>query len=243
MENYFSKKISTILNDCYEKNKPYISSFLTAAEQELVKIEAKKYPTILLKFDGGMQNAEYRKAIILPYELDISNQITILKISYNKKYLNLTHRVLLGSLMHLGISRDRVGDIMIDDADAYVAVSDSVSDFIINELKSISHQSVSVCKTDQEIILMDKGIDKTIFVASNRLDAIISASYNISREESSFLIDKEMVKVNQKIAIKSFQNLNPCDIISVAHKGRIKILETSGLSRSGRIIIKVKIYR
>lgn len=243
MENYFSKKISTIFNDCYTKDKPYVSSFLTVAEQELVKIEAKKYPTIILKFDGGMLNAEYQKAIILPYEMEMDNEITILKISFNPKYLTLTHRILLGALMHLGISRDRVGDIMISDNCAYVAVSDSISDFVINELTMISHQSVVVTKSNDEIILEDKGLEKTIFVASNRLDAIISGAYNISREDSSLLIDKEMVKVNQKIVIKSFQSLNPCDIISVAHKGRIKIDEISGLSRSGRIIIKVKIYR
>lgn len=243
MDSYLSKKISSILNDCYEKNKPYVTSFLSMSEQEIVKMEIKKYPTLYLKFDGGIKNAEYQKAIITPYEMDLDNGITILKISYNKKYLTLTHRILLGSLMHLGISRDRVGDIMICDDTAYVAVSDSISDYIINELTSISHQRVEISKTDEDIILEDKGIEKTIFVASNRLDAIISASYNISRDDSSLLIDKEMVKVNQKIVIKSFQSLNPCDIISVAHKGRIKITEISGLSRSGRIIIQVKIYR
>lgn len=243
MENFFSKKISSILNDCYEKEKPYVSSFLTISEQEIVVEEAKRFPSLLVKFDGGMENAEYKKAIIMPYEMSVSNQITLLKISFNPKYLTLTHRILLGNLMHLGISRDRVGDIMIESDKAYVAVSDAISDFIINELTTISHQSVLITKTNEEIFLLDKGIEKTIFVASNRLDSIISASYNINREESSLLIDKEMVKVNQKIAIKSFQNLKPCDIISVAHKGRVKILEISGLSRSGRIILKVKIYR
>ena len=243
MENYFNKKISSIFNDCYNKNKPYVTSFLTSSEQEIAMIEAKKYPSLIVRFDGGMLNSEYKKAIILPYEMEIYNEITILKISYNKRYLNLTHRVLLGSLMHLGLSRDRVGDIVINDSCAYVAVSDSIASFIISELKSISHQSVEITKCDDVIELEDKGIEKTIFVASNRLDAIISASYNISREESTMLIDKEMVKVNQKIVIKSFQNLNPCDIISVAHKGRIKFLDIFGLSRSGRIIIKVKIYR
>jgi hypothetical protein len=29
----------------------------------------------------------------------------------------------------------------------------------------------------------------------------------------------------------------------VAHKGRVKILDTSGVSRSGRIILQIKIYR
>ena len=243
MDDFFSKKVSSIFGDCYKKDKPYVFGFLSLAEQEIVMIESKKYPSLIVEFDGGIRNSEYQKAIIKPYEMTVDNEITILKISYNPRYLTLTHRILLGSLMHLGISRDRVGDIVVDDGVAFVAVSDSISDFIINELTTISHQSITINKYYDEVILEDKGIEKTIFVASNRLDSIISAAYNISREDSSLLINKEMVKVNQKIAIKSFQNLNPCDIISVAHKGRIKLLEISGTSRSGRIIIKVKIYR
>ena len=243
MDDFFSKKVASIFNDCYTKDKTYIFPFLSLAEQEIVKIEAKKYPSLNLKFDGGMINAEYQKAIITPYEMDVYNEITILKISFNPKFLTLTHRILLGNLMHLGLSRDRVGDIFIKEDCAYVAVNDTISDFIINNLTIISKQQVSVSVCNEVIELEDKGVLKTIFISSNRLDAIISGAYNISREESSNLIVKEMVKVNQKIVTKTFQNINPCDIISVAHKGRVKILDNSGLSRSGRIILQIKIYR
>ena len=67
MDSYLSKKISSILNDCYEKNKPYVTSFLSMSEQEIVKMEIKKYPTLYLKFDGGIKNAEYQKAILNKY--------------------------------------------------------------------------------------------------------------------------------------------------------------------------------
>ena len=125
----------------------------------------------------------------------------------------------------------------------YVAVSDSVSNFIIDNLTLIHHQKVEIIVTNEKITLEDKGIEKTIFLQSNRLDAVIAMAYNLSREESSELIKREMVKVNQKVTVKSFQNLKPCDIISVAHKGRIKILDDSNTSRSGRIVMKIKIYR
>ena len=94
-----------------------------------------------------------------------------------------------------------------------------------------------------KVELADTGIEKTIFVSSIRLDAVIAMAFNLSREESLAIIKREMVKVNQKITLKAFQNLNPCDIISVAHKGRIKIIDDTGTSRSGRIVMKIKIYR
>lgn len=243
MDNFLVNIISSVFREVYEKNKPYISNFLNTTEQELFVIEAKKYPSLTLTFDGGMANAEYQKAIISPKNLDIKADITILKISFNPRYLQLTHRNLLGSLIHLGIQRNRIGDISVEETCAYVAVSSNLVLFIKENLTTIHHQEVIISEMIEEITLEDKGIEKTIFLQSNRLDSVIAQAYNISREDSLALIKREMVKVNQKVVIKSFQNLKPCDIISVAHKGRIKIIDDSTTSRSGRIVMKIKIYR
>lgn len=243
MENYFSKLINSVVNDCYSKNKSYVTNFLSLAEQEEVKNVVKHYKDLNVIFNGGFTNSEYQKAIIYPNDNIPDCGIVILKIEFNPKYLKLSHRILLGNLMHLGIKRDRVGDIVIGQDFAFVAVSDTIVDFVKETLIEISHQPIKISTTNEEIIVPDDGIEKIVFLASNRLDALVSASYNISREDSTKLISQEFVKVNQKVVTKAFQNLNACDIISVAHKGRIKILSFDGNSRSGRIILKIKIYR
>ena len=243
MSDYFNNIVSTVLKDCYEKNKPYVSNFLSVAEQEIFLFESKKYPTLKLTFDGGIKNAEYQKAIINTLTSDIENEISIIKISYNPKYLSLSHRVLLGTMIHLGVSRNRIGDIVIKDDSAYIAVCSNLVTFFKENLNTIHHQEVKIEEYFEEIILEDKGIEKTIFLQSVRLDSVIAQAFNLSREESSELIKREMVKVNQKVTVKSFQNLKACDIISVAHKGRIKIIDDSTTSRSGRIVMKIKIYR
>lgn len=243
MDNYLVNIISSVFKEVYDKNKPYISNFLNTSEQELFIIESKKYPTLKLTFDGGMENAEYQKAVVSPVKMDIMADITVIKINYNPRYLSITHRNLLGSLIHLGISRNRIGDISLDEECAYVAVSSNLVEFIKENLTTINHQQVTISIAEDKITLQDKGVEKTIFLQSNRLDSVIALAYNISREDSLELIKREMVKLNQKVVIKSFQNLKPCDIISVAHKGRIKILDDSNTSRSGRIVMKIKIYR
>ena len=243
MDNYFYNIASSILNEVYERGRPFVSNFLTLEEQEIIKSEAKKYPSLNVRFDGGIIGAEYKKAIISIYNKDISNEISIIKISFNPKYLTLSHRNILGTLIHLGIKRDRIGDIKIEDNCAYVAVSSNLVEFLILNLTEIHHQEVIVTEYFDKVELADTGIEKTIFVSSIRLDAVIAMAFNLSREESLAIIKREMVKVNQKITLKAFQNLNPCDIISVAHKGRIKIIDDTGTSRSGRIVMKIKIYR
>ena len=243
MDNYFLNIVSSAFAFCFEKNKPYISNFLSINEQDIFILESKKYPSISLSFDGGFEGAEYKKAILNPTSYSVDSNISILRINFNLKYLSLSHRNILGSLIHLGIARDRIGDIFINDGSAFVAVSSNLVPFIIENLQTIHHQPVEICLSDEKIILEDKGIEKTIFVASARLDAIISMAFNLSRDEGTQLIKREMVKVNQKIVLKAFQTINVCDIISVAHKGRIKIIDDSAVSRSGRIVMKIKIYR
>ena len=243
MSDYLHNIVSSVFRESYEKGKPYVSNFLSTAEQEIFILEAKKYPSLSLTFDGGITNSEYQKAIINPGDLIVDSEISILKISFNPKYLELSHRVLLGTLIHLGIMRNRLGDIVVYDDVAYVAVCSNLVLFIKENLTSIHHQDVRVEECFEEIVLEDKGIDKTIFLTSPRLDSVIAQAFNLSREESVEIIKREMVKVNQKITVKSFQNLKACDIISVAHKGRIKIIDDSASTRSGRIVMKIKIYR
>lgn len=243
MTDYIYNIVSSVFRDCYEKNKSYVSNFLTTEEQNIYLQEAKKYPTLTLIMDGGMKNAEYQKAIIKVSDREVDREISVLKITYNPRYLSLTHRNILGSLIHLGIKRDRIGDILVQEGVSYVAVCSNLVPFIQDNLTTIHNQEVVIKEIFEEIELEDKGVEKTLFLQSVRLDSVIANAYNISREDSLELIKRELVKVNQKIVIKAFQNLKPCDIISVAHKGRIKIIDDSATSRSGRIIMKVKIYR
>lgn len=240
---YIYNIVSSVFKECSDKSKTHVSNFLNVTEQEIYELEAKKYPTLTLTFDGGMKNAEYKKAIIKPIDKEVSSDISLLKITYNPKYLSLSHRNILGSLIHLGIARNRIGDILCEDGTIYVAVCSNLVSFIKENLLQIHNQEVKISECFDKITLLDKGEDKTIFLQSVRLDSVVAMAFNLSREDSLDLIKHEMVKVNQKIVIKSFQNLKPCDIISVAHKGRIKIIDDSTTSRSGRIIMKIKIYR
>ena len=42
----------------------------------------------------------------------------------------LTHRDYLGALMNLGISRTKTGDIIVQDKQPYLIVSESIADYI-----------------------------------------------------------------------------------------------------------------
>lgn len=59
----------------------------------------------------------------------------------------LTHRDYLGALMNLGISRTKTGDIIVQDKQAYLIVSESIADYICENLTRTVHTSV-MCRQD-----------------------------------------------------------------------------------------------
>ncbi len=103
-----------------------LTNFLDATK--LAHLEKLKEPFAEIVTDGGFENAEHQRAIFKPEGLAIQTfKIKIYEIIYPKRYLELTHRKVLGSLMGLGIKRDSIGDIWMDGTSVYFACTDRKS--------------------------------------------------------------------------------------------------------------------
>ncbi len=240
-EEMFFKRIYSIKNNAIDNYKITTLKFLDLRKQEIIKYIIGK--DCYLYFDGGYNDSEYKKCIISPFEIDYPDfKITKLKLNYNKKFLSLNHRKVLAVLMDLGIKREVFGDILFNNNDCFIMASSENKDYIINNLRIISHNPVEVIEYDgtiENIITLEE--DK-IFVSSLRLDCIISGVYNISRSISQELIEKEKVKVNQTLIKNNNHELKNGDIVSVRGKGRFKMLEQLGTSKSNHICLKIGKY-
>lgn len=204
-------------------------------------IEIYKHENINMEINGGYENAE-RVTIAFYNDYnkdDIAYPISLLKISYNKKYSReLKHGDFLGSIMGLSIDRSMIGDIIILDDAVYVFVLSKMEDFIIQNLKKVSNQTVrvSVCNNDIEIFQKEYEILKTT-VTSTRLDVVISKIFNISRSNSKELIEKGKVFVNWTLTEDATLEIKDNTIITVRGEGRIKFVENIGLNKKGKIVI------
>lgn len=240
-EEPFVKKIKSLYLDSLNNNKVRLTRFLNIREQELVKYIVSTKDGINLFFSNIYENEEYKRAVITPFNKNIDFKISILKLIYPKKYLDISHRLILGSLLSLQIERDLIGDILIsNDKNCYILVCSEIKDFIINEFRVLSHQPVSIEEIDEinDTIEVKYDILET-FVSSLRLDLIISERLKLSRKESQDLIIKGFVKVNQKEITNSSHIIKENDIISVKGYGRIKLLEVGGLSKRDKIHVKI----
>ena len=240
-EEGFVKKINSQKNDVLNNNKIILTKFLNLREQELYKFVIGK--SLNLYFSNVSQQDESKRALLSSFELTPDFNISILKLDYNKKYLEINHRMILGNIMSLQIERNMIGDILISDKSCYIIVSKEIKDVIINEIKSINHTPVSFIEVDSiEGDFSPKLKEKKLFLSSLRIDLVLANAYNISRNEIQEIIDKKDVKINQRVITNHITEVKENDIISLAHHGRIKILNIGSLSRSGKIIVDIGEY-
>ena len=141
--------------------------------------------------------------------------------------------------MSLGIKRECIGDIVINEKGAYFAATKEISPFLLEEFRSVGKAIIEIKEVKNDIINIIKYDEKTYFLASIRLDSIIADGFHISRNEAQEMISLGLVYINHILCQNSSHNVKIDDIISVRHKGKIKLMEIGGKSKSGRIAVTI----
>ena len=177
-------------------------------------------------------------------EWDELREFPIASITFTyRKADKLTHRDFLGSLMGLGLTRESVGDILVEEGRAVAFLSEDISDFVISQVEKIGRTGVMV-KKGHESPLPQKGeireFDCTI--ASERLDCVVAALCNFSRSLAVEKIANGLVSVNSVVTEKTTKILVSGDAVTVRGKGKFIIDSVDGKTRKNRIILKYKKY-
>lgn len=212
----------------------------------LSKAEAllKSYNDLEYRVVGGYPEAERNVILIYPDWMDpdlmdeetVKGPISILRIGWDSRYYKVGHRDILGSILGLGIKREKVGDIIVESSWAYAITSKDISDYIVQNLTIVGKAPVTVEEVeakDLKIIQKEGKIIKTT-VSSLRLDCIASSGFGISRTKIVPYISNGMVQVNWEAITKPDRLLKEGDIISLRGKGRIKFVEMAGISKRNR---------
>jgi len=212
------------------------TKFLTLTEQAIIKNTLKN--KVFFKFYGGYENSELKRAIIYK---DSDPSITCFKIIYNKKYLTLSHQNILGTLLSLSITKDSIGDIIVNE-DVFFITSE-LKDFIINEFTKINSVSIELMEIDGSQLIRNVLLEIDSFtVSSLRLDSIVSNITKKSRNLASEMILNDLVQVNHVITNKNTKYLNEEDVISIRKYGRFIIKDTKKTSKKGKIVVKYGKY-
>lgn len=170
--------------------------------------------------------------------------ISAVEISYNRQYSReLTHRDFLGSVLGLGIVREKTGDIVIEENRGIIFVDSDIADYIVFNLERVGHTKVKTRIIENYKPKMKDAVSKNITVSSLRLDSVTGGALNLSRGKTVDHIKGEKVFVNWKKETSASFSVKEGDVITLRGVGRVKINEVIGNTKKDRVLINISIYK
>lgn len=239
-------KAEDLFSLCERRGIAVFSDFLDGAEQAVVQDNVVFQYGYNVMIYGGFEDAEKKIIGVFPeWEEPDKAQFPIrcLKIEggFTRK---LTHRDYLGTIMSLGITSAKLGDIVVDDGFAYVFAHEDIAGYIKDSITKIGNQGVKITEiTGHDDIRIERKYRTFGTVcASDRLDAVTAAAINISRSRAVDMITGGLVKLNHREILKSSEKIKEGDLLSVRGSGRFLVHSFDGETRKNRMHITLKQY-
>ena len=212
--------------------------FLSPPEAALA-VKAARDHFIQCALSGGYQEAERVMACFYPDGEEPVFPFRCVHITWDKRYHQAEHRALLGSVLGLGIEREMVRDISLQEGGAYLMVVEEMAGFIADSLvKAGSTPVEAVVMEELPTISQAEGKLFRDTVASLRLDAVVAAGLNLSRSEAASCILSSRVMVNHKPEMRLDAQVQEGDLLSIRGHGRLKLKSVGAPTRKGRVPIQ-----
>jgi RNA-binding protein YlmH len=244
-ENLIIARAGDQLDRCRNNNFMTNTEFLDLHQQSAVRRAYGREPEV--RFWGGYPEAERVIMLCLPDYLEEPDPevFTVIRANIARKGGRTPeHRDYLGALTGLGIRREMTGDILVREDGADIIVLSEIADFILAEygkagrveltVSAVPIQELSIPAREPQII--------TDTVASVRLDNVVASAFRVSRTRAVTMIRQGLVFVDHLESQKPDQKLEENSLISVRHKGRIRLTQIGGTSRKGRCHITLEKY-
>lgn len=249
-ERLLMAKVLDRAEQAQSRNVPAATDFLTPQQQmqaldllRLAGIPETGYVRL-----GGYDGAERNLFLFLPDWLepeDAASQspIRCLRAAFRAEYA-LTHRDFLGSLMGMGIVREKLGDILVGPGSADLMVLDTVADFLRQSWESAGRAKLTVTEINPLHIHIPEVKCQEVrdTVSSLRLDAVAASGFKMARGKAAELIGSGRVQVNWRECTKGDKLLSVGDTVSARGFGKFQLTEAGGTTRKGRISIVLKRY-
>lgn len=221
------------------------TDFLDPRQAEIAASLANRHPDVHIRLDGGYEQAERKRAIIGPDYRNLDDEpigISVLAVHGSaREHLELDHGDYLGALLGLGIKRDRIGDIHVHQSFGHIIVLDEIADYLNIHLRQVHRLNVltEILPLAELRTIVQKLEEESLSVASMRLDGIASDVYRVSRAKIVDPIRAGRCKVNWKTEEDPSELLKAGDVVSFKGLGRFKVLDVEGVTKKGRIRVKI----
>jgi RNA-binding protein YlmH len=217
-----------------------LTDFLDPRQQKIVQLLIGNSEEVNVDFWGGQDGAERKRALFYPDYMTPGKedfQVSAFELDYPSKFISIDHPQILGSLMSIGMKRDKFGDILSSQTERFqILLSQEVEDYVLANFQSVGKAKVQL-KTlaEEDVIKQIKNMEESfVTVSSMRLDTVISEAFHLSRSKVKPTIVSGNVKVNWKLVDDPSFQLREGDVLSMRGHGRCEIVEVQGITKKGK---------
>ena len=230
---------------------PAHSPFLSPGEQAAVTDLLAAWGRPRHLFWGGFDDAERRICAFLPdwqeeedFLADPEGPLAALEAKFPSG-ANLSHRDILGSLMGLGITREKLGDILFPQPGLcqVVALREAMP-ILLSQWEQAGRWKVSLTPISLSQLSPRPAQVKIIrdTVATPRLDAVVASGFSLSRSKAAALISSGKVSLNHRECLKGDRQVEQGDILTCRGLGKCVVREVPGQSKKGRTMLVLERY-
>jgi RNA-binding protein YlmH len=244
-EKSFVDRASEWVVRAAERHETKRTDFLDPRQAHILFTLANRHPDVQVMLNGGNANAERKKAIVAPDYKTLDDEdlgIVVLDIaSDDRRIAELDHGDYLGALLGLGIKRDKIGDLHVTEEGCHALIAEEIGDFLIGHMKQAHRIDVNVSVRPLSALreVVSKIEEQVLSVASMRLDGVASDVFRLSRTKIVAPIKAGRCRVSWKPVEDPSHPLKAGDVVSMKGFGRFKVLEVEGVSKSGRIRVRI----
>lgn len=155
----------------------------------------------------------------------------------------LRHRDFLGALLAQGLTRETIGDILVEEGRAVFFVRKEVSALLLNNIQKVGSVGISLQVGVQGSLPAAHHFREiTGVVASSRLDCLVALFAGLSREKAAGLIRSGLVMVNHEIVQESSFSMQEGMGVSIRGTGRFVVDKLGPVTKKGRLNIAGRKY-
>ena len=159
-------------------------------------------------------------------------------------FASLTHRDFMGAILALGIERAVLGEIVVTEEGALTFTTPEMAVYLTENLKKIGRDTVKIKKIqpDPQTEIPRKYGTVSVTAASPRMDGVVRALTNLSREDAAALVRAGMVERNYNPVLDVDKQIQPGDVVTIRGYGKYRIDRTDEETKRGRRRIVCRKY-
>lgn len=244
-DQLLASRLADCVKAAYYSGRVKYLGFLDEREVYLCRSYMEREQQVRALFWGGYPSAARLMVGISPAELEIrTEEFPFVPITFLfRREDRLSHRDFLGALMALGIQREVLGDILVEEGRCVSFVKEEMCDFLLSQCRKIGRVGVKVQKGAQ--LPYPSGNERQeirITVASARLDSVAASLMKESRAKAVQSIQSELVSLNYRQEVSNSAEVRQGDILSIRGYGKFEIEQVGPMTKKGRLVLIAQKY-